>query len=207
MKMLPIAVPLVTPASMRGRTALAGTAAMSEGATPPVTPRDAGEPDWQSAYQRRREEEQPAEPDAVPSLLGLLPAMSAPMPLPLEAAPVAEVRAASAAPDATATTARIDAVRQLADANPAATPVARSWQVELPGTRTGTAWQLHIEQAQPQAPLNLALHVPPVAQSQARQQLSDLDKRLRDAGHDVLRPRVRAARGGKRALPSDEVTP
>jgi hypothetical protein len=59
-----------------------------------------------------------------------------------------------------------------------------------------------------QAPLNLELRVPPVAQLQARQQLGDLDRRLREAGHDVLRTRLRdAARTDKRSRPVDEVGP
>lgn len=219
----------------------------------PASHRDAGEPDWRSAYQRLRGEEQPpadvlpmplptpvsprgwaeAQPEAAeahpptarvdaprrpetvtsvwqplpaaPRGLGESPRRAAgplpraddspapqapPMPLPLagDAKPeVAESRPAPPAP-ASPTTERIEALRQLNE--PA--PVARVWQVELPGA--GPAWQLQVQQAQPQAPLNLELRVPPVAQSQARQQLGDLDKRLRDAGHDVLRSRLRDSR-------------
>jgi hypothetical protein len=97
---------------------------------------------------------------------------------------------------------RVEALRQLGEPD----PLARVWQVELPAA--GPAWQLRVEQAQPQAPLNLELRVPPVAQLQARQQLGDLDRRLREAGHDVLRTRLRdAARTDKRSRPVDEVGP
>jgi hypothetical protein len=98
-----------------------------------------------------------------------------------------EARPAVPSP-ATPAVARMQALLQFGEPAPA----ARVWQVELPAL--GPAWQLRVEQAQPLAPLNLALQVPPVAQSQARQQLGDLDRRLREAGHDVLRPQVRSVR-------------
>jgi len=112
------------------------------------------------------------------------PSLLTPMPGRPEAAPLAAV-----SPTATAERV-IEAVRQIGEAAPAPIPAARVWQLELPAV--GQAWQLHVEQAQPQAPLNVELRVPPVAQTQARQQLADLDKRLREAGHDVLRSRLRS---------------
>ena len=168
------------------------------------TPLDtlAAAPDWRSALLRRRAQDDeataPAEPVPVASLLVT--------PTPPPQTPQAPTAVSAVAPS-TPTTEKIDALRQLTDAHPAAAAVARSWQVELPASAAGPAWQLHIQQAQPLAPLNLELRVPPAAQSQARQQLSDLDKRLREAGHDVLRPRVSQARDSKRSAPPDEVTP
>lgn len=175
------------------------------------TPPDAAAPDWRSALLRLRQRAQDEEtlpapapaPERPAEPLALLPPLAlTPRPVPPEApAPV------SGLAPATPTTRKIDALRQLADAPPAAVPVARAWQVELPGAVAGAAWQLHVEQAQPKAPLTLVLQVPPAAQAQARQQLGELDKRLRDAGHDVLRPRVTDARSGKRFPPLDEVAP
>ncbi|MDR7333394.1 hypothetical protein [Roseateles asaccharophilus] len=77
-------------------------------------------------------------------------------------------------------------------------PPSRVWQVELSAAQPG--WQLRVEQLQPQAPLRLDLSVPAALQPQARRQLAELDKRLREAGHDVLgvrlhdSPRVRRQR-------------
>lgn len=193
MKLLPLPTTLfATP--LRARAA---AAALPEAAPQPVAARDAGEPDWRQAYQRLREQE-PREPE--PSL----PLLATPPRAPHEAA--AETAAVRALP-ATPTVERLEAIRQLAEPTPTAAPLARSWQVELP-TAGGAAWRLQVEQAQPQAPLNLELRVPPVAQTQARQQLGDLDKRLRDAGHDVLRSRLRdASRTDRRQLPVDGVEP
>ncbi|HEY8878602.1 MAG TPA: hypothetical protein VIN03_13630 [Roseateles sp.] len=230
MNLLPLLLNLTLPLQ-RGRPLL------------PASHRDAGEPDWRSAYQRLRGEEQPpvdepvmpmptltpprggteSEPEAAEARTStaridasrraapardpgesprhaaaqtpraedspLLQAAWAPLPLPAEFP--AELSEARPAPSTLASpaAARIEALLQRGE--PA--PVARVWQVELPGA--GPAWQLQVQQAQPQAPLNLELRVPPVAQSQARQQLGDLDKRLRDAGHDVLRSRLRDSRG------------
>lgn len=231
MNLLPLLLNLTLPLQ-RGRPLL------------PASHRDAGEPDWRSAYQRLRGEEQPpvdeqamplptltvprrwtepepeaaeARPSAAPRGLGESPrraaalapraddsplpqAALAPLPLPADAKP--ELSEARPAPSTLASpaAARIEALLQRGE--PA--PVARVWQVELPGA-AGPAWQLQVQQAQPQAPLNLELRVPPVAQSQARQQLGDLDKRLRDAGHDVLRSRLRGARAPSRRWPVDEV--
>jgi hypothetical protein len=184
------------------------------GPAEPLAPHlDAIEPDWRNAYQRWRDagtdadtgtetetETEQAPPEPLP-VTEPLPILQAPTPpVPRDTAPVvAEVR--SAVPQTPAAE-RLEALRQLGE--PAA--AARVWQVELPAA--GPAWQLRVEQAQPQAPLNLELRVPPVAQTQARQQLGDLDRRLREAGHDVLRPRLRdGARADRKYRPVDEVEP
>lgn len=193
MKLLPILLPLVA-MPLRARSAMATPEALP----PQDSHRDAGdEPDWRNAYLRLREQD-PSEPEPV---LPIAPAMAR---TPRDQAPeMTEVRSVSATP----TTERLEAMRQLGEAAPSANPQARAWQVELPAV-AGPAWQLRVEQAQPLAPLNLELRVPQVAQAQARQQLSDLDKRLRDAGHDVLRSRLRdGARTDKRRRPADEVEP
>lgn len=179
------------------RARLGASTQSPEAELPPALRREDSEPDWRNAYQRLREED-PAQPEEP---LPVLPALA---PAPRETAPEMPVTSAATA---TPTIERIEAIRQIAEANPTAPPVAQSWQVELPAAAAGPAWKLHVEQAQPQAPLSLKLRVPPVAQSQARQQLSDLDKRLRDAGHDVLRARVREAGNGQRFRPVDEVEP
>lgn len=164
----------------------------------PLTPPDATEPDWRSAYLRwRGDEEEPPTPLPEPPP-PMLQALAAPAPRDEPAPDVAAPRALPAMPTPAAE--RVDALRQLAEPG----PLARVWQVELPAA--GPAWQLRVEQVQPQAPLVLELRVPPAAQPQARQQLADLDRRLREAGHDILRPRVRAA-ADKRQRPVDEVGP
>ena len=191
MKLLPFPLPLVT-MPLRARPAMA----TSQAAPLPPSHRDTGdEPDWRSAYLRLREQA-PSEPEPV---LPVLPRMAR---APRESGPEAmEVRGVTATP----TTERLEVMRLLAEPNPSEIPAARVWQVELPAA-AGPVWQLHVEQAQPLAPLNLELRVPQVAQTQARQQLSDLDKRLRDAGHDVLRLRLRdGARTDKKRRPVDEV--
>lgn len=205
MQLPPLPLPLST-ASPLQRLAQPGQPA------PPHA--DAVEPDWRHAYQRSRDAGTPTQaeaqtqtgseteseteraPEPLPEPLPLLQALTPPPPR--EAVPVvAEVR--SAVPQTPAAQ-RVEALRQLGE--PGA--LARVWQVELPAA--GPAWQLRVEQAQPQAPLSLELRVPPVAQLQARQQLGDLDKRLRDAGHDVLHPRLRdTSRGARRSRPVDEV--
>lgn len=196
--MIKLPPPLLPLPAMLLRTRAA--AAQGESAPPPVAARDTGEPDWRSAYQRLREQAstEPA-PPLPPPPLWALPARA-----PGEPAPeVAAVRAAPASP----TVDRLEAVRQLDPALPSATPLARAWQVELPAAG-GTAWRLQVEQAQPLAPLHLELRVPPLAQTQARQQLGELDKRLREAGHDVLRSRLgEAARPGRRQRPVEGVEP
>jgi hypothetical protein len=201
MKLLPVLLPLVA-MPLRARSAMASPvaapAATPDAAPPPASDRDrSAEPDWRSAYLRLRERE-PTEPAPVLPVLAVL-ARPSRQPAP----EVAEVRSAAATP--TATAARLEAVRLLAQPGPSAPSQARVWQVELPAA--GPGWQLHLEQAQPLAPLAMELRVPKAAQSQARQQLGDLDKRLREAGHDVLRPRVRTARAGQRSRPVDEAQP
>lgn len=213
MKLLPVPLTLAAALLPRGRGAVA-LQALAAADTPPreaAARSDADAQDWRSACQRLRARDEDESPDdqtqqqPFPPLVPFAP-LAPPIAalVPRDLAPeVAEVRAVA---PATPTTERIAALHQLAEANPAAVPVARTWQVELPAAVGGAAWQLHVGQAQPLAPLNLELRVPPVAQLQARQQLSDLDKRLRDAGHDVLRPRVRdASRSAKRSRPVDEV--
>ena len=177
MKLLPVLLPLLATPPRARSAALA----LPELAPPPVDARDPSEPDWRQAYLRLREQQPHEAEPALP-----MPALS---PAPREPAP--EAAAVGPVP-ATPTMQRLEAARQLAEPVPTAAPLARSWQVELPAGG-GTAWRLQVEQAQPLAPLNLELRVPPVAQTQARQQLGDLDKRLREAGHDVLRSRLRDA--------------
>lgn len=156
------------------------------------TPPAAGttEQDWRGAYLRT----QAQEPQPEPPLLPVGPRGDAPR-LP---APPPDVPAAAALPP-TPTVQRVQALL-------AQTPAApqRVWQVELPSA--GAGWQLRVEQAQPQAPLLLDLRVPAVLQPQARRQLADLDKRLRDTGHDVLSSRLQPAVAG-RLRRVDEVQP
>jgi hypothetical protein len=162
---------------------------------------DAIEPDWRSAYQRWGGAGTPADDAQAETGEAPLQAMPEPPPWLLQALTppvprdtVADVAPVRAAVPQTPAAQRVEALRQLGEPD----PLARVWQVELPAA--GPAWQLRVEQAQPQAPLNLELRVPPVAQLQARQQLGDLDRRLREAGHDVLRTRLRdAARTDKRS--------
>lgn len=190
MKLPPLLLPLVATLP-RSRWPLAAP----EAAPSPVRHRDAGEPDWRSAYQRLREQD-PTEPE-IPSPMPLVPTAPRPDPAP-DTTPAVGILP-------TPTAARVEAARRLAEPQAEVVAATRTWQVEL-GATAGTAWQLRVEQAQPLAPLQLELRVPPVAQSQARQQLGDLDKRLREAGHEVLRSRLRdATRTDKRSLPVDEV--
>lgn len=128
------------------------------------------EPAWLNAYQQRLLQQDPAPAEPLP-VLGLKPHTPEPE-LP---------RVAALAP--TETVQRVEALLVQA---PVAPP--RVWQVELPAA--GPGWQLRVEQAQPQAPLLLDLRVPAVLQTQARRALADLDKRLRDTGHDVLSSRL-----------------
>jgi hypothetical protein len=179
----------------------------------PTSPAPAAptEPGWQQAYRRvsARQDDSPreGEPDAtapavdtVPTFVPLTPGQPmAEAPAPRE--PVGQVAPASA------TALRMaEAARQVAAPAPAAVDGARIWQIELPGTAPG--WQLQITQAQPQAPLALELRVPAVMALPAQQQLADLDRRLRDGGHELLRSRLRAgARPNDRHRPVDEVGP
>jgi hypothetical protein len=171
----------------------------------PATPPQQQQDEWQNAYQRLREQsergfegKEDEEPLALEPSLPSLPPLA---PLPVVARKDAEPEVKAAAPLPETPTA--ERVRQLAGPAAEAQPIPRSWQVELPAA--GPAWRLQVEQAQPQAPLNLELRVPPVAQSQARQQLADLDRRLRETGHDVLRTRLRT--DDRRQMPVDEVQP
>ncbi|MGM9482132.1 hypothetical protein ACS5PN_13170 [Roseateles sp. NT4] len=158
-------------------------------------PQESGAWGWRNAGSGLRNESETAAIEPTPpATVGLLPTPGMPEPALTHIAPLS--------PTALRV---IEAVQQVAEPAPASTPLARVWQVELPST--GPAWQLRVEQAQPQAPLQLELRVPPVVQAQARQQLTDLDKRLRDAGHEVLRLRLKqASRSGKSRGPLDEVT-
>ncbi len=149
-----------------------------------------------------RTERQPTRPrlqqaaDAPDHFEPLLPATTL-----MATAPVVPEAATVQVTTLTPTAERIAAAaREVGAPAPALPAAARVWQVELPSS--GSSWQLRVEQAQPQAPLKLELHVPAVLQTQARQQLGDLDKRLRDAGHDVLRSRLRT---GKKRGPVDGV--
>ncbi|MGQ3096307.1 MAG: hypothetical protein ACT6RP_22855 [Roseateles sp.] len=203
MKLLPIH-PALAALLPRWQPGLASPEALPPQA-PPV-PAHATEPDWRNALLRLRAQDEETtrtpEPEPESRPLATLPVTpTPPQPAPDVPAPVGAVT------PSTPTTEKLVALQQLAEANTTAVPLARTWQVELPATAAGPTWQLHVEQAQPLAPLNLALRVPPAAQSQARQQLSDLDRRLREAGHDVLRPRLSDVRSGKRFPPLDEVTP
>lgn len=172
------------------------------GAAADASPPQADEFDWRSAYLRVQSQQQeqsqqegmPQEPPPAPLQLG----DPLRQPLPFQPVPVLApqpVRIAPLAPTLTAQ--RVDTLLAQ-DLAPAPVPASRVWQVELPSLQPG--WQLRVEQLQPQAPLRLDLCVPAVLQTQARRQLADLDKRLRDAGHDVLGtrlhdgPRVRTQR-------------
>lgn len=166
------------------------------------------DPGWQQAYRRasaRVEDETPehatdeltAPPDPMPAWP--LPAR----PLPTPEAP-ARLEPAGRVEPASATAVRMaEAVRQVA-APPLAVTEARLWQIELPGAAPG--WQLQITQTQPLAPLALELRVPTVMAPQAQQQLADLDRRLRDNGHELLRSRLRpGTRPADRRRRGDEV--
>jgi hypothetical protein len=168
------------------------------------------EPGWQQAYRRvsARQDDNPREgEDAAAPVVDALPAL-----VPLTAGPRAAEAGALREPvgqvaPASATALRMaEAARQVAAPAPAAVDGARLWQIDLPGAAPG--WQLQITQAQPQAPLALELRVPAVMALPAQQQLTDLDRRLRDGGHELLRSRLRAgARPNDRHRPVDEVGP
>lgn len=195
---------------------------------------EAGEPGWRRAYQRLREDDQPLGDGAAPALLLPMPqpqpvalapveaatpsvrgprraplreveapvvepAMPRPVPTASQPEPEPEPAPAALPVEATVAAARIAALRALPEPGP-----VRVWQVELP--LAGPTWHLQLAQAHPQAPLELALRVPAVAQSQAREQLVDLDRRLREAGHDVQRARLRTPRRPGPPLPIEEVT-
>lgn len=165
----------------------------------PQGPEDRAEEGAEEGFEGGAEEGAAPRP-FMPMPLWLVPTPAAAAPQ----APPAPVTARSPEP-VSPTAARVaEAARQVAEPPRLAPATARVWQLELPAAAPG--WQLHIEQAQPQAPLSLELRVPPVMALQARQQLADLDRRLRDAGHDLMRSRLRA---GQRAneLPSDRDGP
>jgi hypothetical protein len=185
-------------------------------ANPPESPspsRDtrlnAARPDTRGARENSREDASQDDADtddtAPPAALETL---AAPLPTPAPwallrqhgAPPAGAVRGAEP-PSATA--ARLaEAAQQIGTPPAAAAGLPQTWQVELPACAPG--WQLHIEQARPQAPLALELRVPPLLAAAAQQQLADLDRRLRDAGHELLRSRLRhAGREGARRRPLD----
>jgi hypothetical protein len=112
----------------------------------------------------------PAEPQQARPPLLTLPAQEAPPPAAVPSAP------------------SVTAQRVAAQLAQVPVPPSRVWQVELPAAQPG--WQLRVEQLQPQAPLRLDLSVPLALQPHARRQLAELDKRLREAGHDVLGARL-----------------
>lgn len=184
---------------------------------PAGEPAPTAEPDWRDALGRARAHTQDDDtpeplPDGKAPVADAAPAfMPGPLPSPTPSeAPVApggEARSPVGAEPASPTVARMAAgLRQLAEPAPLAPSLARTWQVELPATAPG--WQLQIAQAHPQAPLALELRVPPALALQAQQQLGDLDRRLRDAGHELVRSRLRAgSRPGDRRRPVDEVGP
>lgn len=152
----------------------------------------AAEQDWRGAYQRlQTQAPEPKAPDAPLPLQPVAARSEAPAPAP-------DLPPAAALPP-TPTVQRVEALLAQAPMAP-----QRVWQVELPSA--GAGWQLRVEQAQPQAPLLLELRVPAVLQPQARRQLADLDKRLRDTGHDVLSSRLQPAVAG-RLRRVDEVQP
>lgn len=143
--------------------------AQSTSAAPRIDARPAGE--------RRREEtavDAPAQPPLPPA--------------PWRSPPEIEVTRPAQPALASPTAQRVEALRRLGDPG----PLTRVWELELPSA--GPTWQLRVEQVQPLAPLNVELRVPATAQTQARQQLGELDRRLREAGHDLLRPRLRTGR-------------
>lgn len=167
------------------------------------------EPGWQQAYRRvaGRTEDGAAEPETDAPAPEPLAVWQPPATTPRPADAPARAAPAGRVDPPTATAVRMaEAVRQVASPDAAAPPAARLWEVHLPGTAPG--WQLQISQAQPQAPLALELRVPPVMAAQAQQQLADLDRRLRDGGHELLRSRLRpGTRASDRRRPGDEVEP
>lgn len=180
---------------------------------PRAAPHPEAEPGWQQAYRQAREpaacgdDEQRSVPDRDTPAPEPLPTWLMP-PLTPPALPVpTPVLAAGRVEPASATATRMaEAARQVA-APPMPTPaLAQLWQVQLPGSAAG--WQLQIVQAQPQAPLALELRVPPAQALQAQHQLADLDRRLRDGGHELLRSRIRpGTRRSDRQRPDDEGSP
>ena len=169
-------------------------------AQPPTARPDARIP----AARKLRPDEAPREP-LNPDTLPPLP--PSPWPTPRDGLPAADtaptMRPAAGAAPVSETHSRIaEAARQVAEPAACAPDTARLWQVALPGAAPGLAgWQLQITQPHPQAPLMLDLRVPPAQGLQARQQLADLDRRLRESGHDLLRTRLRRADGSQDGPP------
>lgn len=173
------------------------------------TPLNAARPDTRAARDHTREDA--SQDDADTDNTTLPAALEAPAAPLLTPAPWALPRQHSATPPGavrgaeppSATAARLaEAAQQIGTPPAAAAALTQTWQVELPACAPG--WQLHIEQARPQAPLALELRVPPVLAAAAQQQLADLDRRLRDAGHELLRSRLRhASREAPRRRPVD----
>lgn len=167
----PLAVLVPAPGARAAEAGLAEPA--PDGSNARATPRGDARP----ARAPRRDEagtDAPAQPSLPP----------APLQSPREIEAARAAQSALASPTAQ----RVEALRQLAEPG----PLGRVWEVDLPAA--GPAWQLCVEQAQPLAPLSVELRVPAVVQAQARQQLGELDRRLREAGHDLLRPRLRTSR-------------
>lgn len=222
MKLLP---PLFTPPTAALASGLdAAPAAVQKARSRAGDDTPAAARDWRQAYGRAQapapqDPEDRAEEGAEEGFEGGAEEGAAPrpfMPMPLWLAPTPAAAAPQAPPapltarspePVSPTAARVaEAARQVAEPPRLAPATARVWQLELPAAAPG--WQLHIEQAQPQAPLSLELRVPPVMALQARQQLADLDRRLRDAGHELVRSRLRTgSRPGDRRRPVDEVGP
>lgn len=162
-----------------------------EAELPPAEP--GGLLDWEQAWQRLQERAEPAEPPPFGAPLPLPPAL----PLRPDLPPPTPTVVGAIDAMATATVQRLQAAAPLAEAAAAVPAAGQVWQVELPGA-AGPGWQLRIEQARPQAPLQLELRVPLPLQMQARQQLGELDRRLREAGHDTLRARCSDRPGAPR---------
>lgn len=169
---------------------------------------------WHSAYERLLAEDAPEGRPAADFLdapeAPALPLLPPPPVLPVrpEMAPPAPPSGLAPA-SATAQRLAAQAAAPLAGASlpSGGGDVLRVWQVELPAVGPGPGWQLHVEQARPLAPLVLDLRVPAAAQLPARHQLAELDRRLREAGHDTLAARCsdRAGPGARR--PVDKVRP
>lgn len=178
---------------------------------PQAAPHSTTEPSWQQAYRRvsARPDEALARPetDAPAPPPELLNTVLPPRPLqPAIEAPAPREATGRVEPGSATAVRMVEAARAVATPPATSALAPRLWQIELPGSAAG--WQLQIHQAQPQAPLALALQVPPVMALQAQQQLADLDRRLREGGHELLRSRLRtAARPGDRRRPVDEVGP
>lgn len=201
---------MTTAGRLSAASALRGLATASTRAAAPGArrglhgPHSPWEPDWVLAYQARQQaapfdtpfetpfERPPGTPFAAP--------LPAPLPLPVptlvhapspEPPPAAGLVPAAASPTLQRLQGQHRAQAPCAVAEPRANPAApvRHWTVSLPGA--GEAWALHVQQAQPGAPLGLALQVPGAVPAPSRAQLDALERRLRAAGHAVLGTRLR----------------